>query len=149
MSHQRFFHCFVMCCILLSLVSCGKKETPEQRLERLRFNHEIIPVGTVTLHPEENPTLMVDLQIINQGTEVLSYLTVLVRVNGIGGEERLKQRVTLDLEDVRPGIGERRAAMVEGFVLAEDDEVFVELEPNLSAEDLRSLPEFADVAVTP
>ena len=92
---------------------------------------------------------MVDLQVINKGTEVLSYLTVLVCVDGIDGEKRLRQRVSLDLEGVRPGIGERRAAMVEGFVLAEDDVVFVELEPNLPADDLRSLPEFADVALDP
>ncbi len=90
---------------------------------------------------------MVDLQIINQGTEVLNQLTVLVRVLGSDGEERLRQRVTLDLDGVRPGIGERRAAMVEGFELNEDDEVSVELEPNLSADDLHSLPEFGEMIV--
>ena len=67
------------------LTSCGPDETPEQKLERLRYNHEIFPVGTTTLHDDEgNPTLLVDLNIANQGTEPLSNLTVLVRVRGAG-----------------------------------------------------------------
>lgn len=132
-----------VCCLL---IACGEKETPEQRLERLRSRHEIFPVGTTTIRGEDGmPTLLLDLQVANQGTEALSKLTVLVRVRGGDGAERLSQRVTLDLEGLRPGVGERRTARIPGFELAEDDQVFVEIEANLPADDLRGLPEFAEM----
>ncbi|MCU0304732.1 MAG: hypothetical protein MUC56_11815 [Thermoanaerobaculales bacterium] len=129
------------------LTGCGPEETPEQKLARLRYNHEIYPVGTTTLHDAAgNPTLLVDLNVANQGTEPLSRLTVLVRVRGAGGVERLAQRVTIPLEDLRPGIGRQQDVRIEGFALAEDDELTVELEPNLPPEVLHELPEWADVA---
>jgi len=129
------------------LTSCGPEETPEQRLERLRYNHVIYPVGTTTLHDEEgNPTLLVDLDIANQGTEPLSNLTVLIRVTGAGGVERLSQRVTVPLHDLRPGVGRQQDVRIPGFALEDDDEITVEIEKNLSPEELRGLPEFADVS---
>jgi hypothetical protein len=107
----------------------------------------IYPVGTTTLHDDEgNPTLLVDLDIANQGTEPLESLTVMVRVKGAGGVERLAERVTVPLEDLRPGIGRQQDVRIPGFGLEEDDEITVEIEPNLSPEVLRSLPEFADVS---
>lgn len=131
----------------VSLAACGPEETPEQRLERLRYNHEIYPVGTTTLYDDDgNPTLLVDLNVANQGTEPLSRLTVLVRVTDGLGNQRLAQRVTIPLEDLRPGIGRQQDVRIPGFGLAEDDQITVEIEPNLPAEELRSLPEWADVA---
>ena len=131
----------------ISLTACGPEETPEQRLERLRYKHEIYPVGTTTLHDDEgNPTLLVDLSVANQGTEPLNSLTVMVRVKGAGGVERLAERVTVPLDDLRPGIGRQQDVRIPGFALSEDDEITVEIEPNLSPEVLRSLPEFADVS---
>jgi hypothetical protein len=128
-------------------VACGPKETPEQRLERLRYNHEIYPVGTTTLHDDDGvPTLLVDLNIANQGTEPLTNLTVLVRVKGGLGNERLVQRVTVPLNDLRPGVGRQQDVRIAGFALEENDEITVEIEKNLTPEDLRTLPEFADVS---
>ena len=133
--------------VVIVLVGCGEKETPEQRVERLRYNHEIIPVATTTLFDAEGqPTLLVDLQVSNQGSEALSKLTVLVRVFDANGGERDSQRVTLDMSDVRPGVGARVSATLPGVELLEGEEVTVTLETNLSPEDLHSLPEFAEVA---
>ena len=82
---------------------CGEKVTPEQRLEQFRYNHEIFPVAAKTLYDAEGqPTLLVDLQVANQGGEALEHLTVLVQVFGSGGEEKSSQRVTLDLSGVQP-----------------------------------------------
>ena len=132
---------------VIVLVGCGEKETPEQRVERLRYNHEIIPVATTTLFDAEGlPTLLVDLQVSNQGSEALSKLTVLVRVFDAAGGERDSQQVTLDMSDVRPGVGARVSATLPGVELLEGEEVTVTLETNLSPEDLHSLPEFAEVA---
>ena len=129
------------------LNSCGPEETPEQRLERLRYNHEIYPVGTTTLHDDEgNPTLLVDLNVANQGTEPLTSLTVLVRVKDGFGNERLTQRVAVPLDDLRPGVGRQQDVRIPGYALGDNDEITVEIEKNLSAEDLRSLAEWADVS---
>lgn len=133
--------------VMITMVSaCGPKETPEQKLERLRLNHEIYPLGTNTVYDEDlNPTLLVDVQVTNQGVDKLNTLTVLVQVRGEGGLEKARERISLDLSNVRPGVGVQMAAVLPGVFLEETDEVTVELEANLSPEDLRSLPEFADI----
>ena len=129
------------------LLSCGDKETPEQRLARLRSRHEIIPAGIANITtPEGDPALLVDVQIVNQGTEPLDQLSVLVTVRGTDGQDKVSRRVTFDLTGVRPGIGERRAATLPGVVLGEDDEVFVELEGNLTDDQLHGLPEWSQVS---
>jgi len=131
-------------------LSCGPEETPEQRLARLRDAHEIIPVGYTTItDPDGTPRMIVDLQVTNQGGEPLEALTVLVRATGPDGVERLARRVTLDLEGLRPGVGERRSAVVPGFAGADDDEVLVEIEAGLAPDDLRTLPEWQEVATSP
>jgi len=129
------------------LPGCGEKETPEQRVERLRYNHEIYPVAAKTLYDAEGqPTLLVDLQVANQGTEALDKLTVLVRVFDPAGGEKDVRRVTLDMSGVRPGVGARVSATLPGVELLDEDEVTVELETNLPLEVLHELPEYAEVA---
>jgi hypothetical protein len=139
-----------VCFLLLGglvLPGCGEKETPEQRLERLRYNHEIYPVAAKTMYDAEGrPTLLIDLQVANQGTEALDKLTVLVRVLDQAGGEKDVRRVTLDMSGVRPGVGARVSATLPGVELLEGDEVTVELETNLPPEVLHELPEYAEVA---
>jgi hypothetical protein len=137
---KRFITLLAVTAIVLpTMLACGEKETPEQRLAHLRSRHEIFTDA------EGNTLLIVDVQIANQGTDPLSQLTVLVTVRGGDGSERLSQRATLDLEGVQPGVGVRRTAIIPGYQLAEDDEVIVEREANLSPAELRSLPEWSDV----
>ena len=129
------------------LSSCGEKETPEARLARLRARHEIIPAGAATVtSPDGTPTLVIDVQVFNKGTESLNQLTILVRVRSSDGTERVTQRATLDLTGVRPGVGERRTVVVPGVALAETDEISVELEANLPVEILHQLSEWSEVA---
>jgi len=137
----------LMLVTVVVLPGCGEKETPEQRVERLRYNHEIYPVAAKTLYDAEGqPTLLVDLQVANQGTEALDKLTVLVRVfDPVGGEKDVR-RVTLDMSGVRPGVGARVSATLPGVELLDEDEVTVELETNLPLEVLHELPEYAEVA---
>jgi hypothetical protein len=130
----------------LLLPACGPKPTPEQILAQARYNHEIIPVGANTIFNENGePTLLVDLQVTNKGGIPLRHLTVLVLVRGEGGLEKASRRVTLDLGEMRPGIGTRVSASVPGVALDETDEVTVELENDLPPDVLRGLPEFKDV----
>ena len=103
--------------------------------------------GEQTLHDAQGqPTLIVDVQVVNQGTEPLSNLTVLIRVLREDGTLKASERATLDMAGMRPGVGERRTLAVPGVELGDNDEVFLELEANLAADVLRQLPEFADVA---
>jgi len=133
--------------IAVGLVGCRKEVPPEQRLAQIRYNHEIFPVAAKTMYDAEgNPTLLVDLQVANQGGVPLSMLTVLVKVLDPKGKIKNAERVTLDLEGVRPGIGARVSASLPGVELLDEDEVTVELESNLSPEDLRQLPEFAEIS---
>jgi hypothetical protein len=129
------------------LISCGDEETPEQRIARLRSRHEIFPAGITTLTDGVGyPTLVVDVQVANQGTEPLNQLTVLIKVRGADGVDKHAERVVIDLEGIRPGTGERRTARVPGVGLAEDDEVYVEIEANLTDEDLHTLAEWSEAA---
>ncbi len=131
---------------MVLLPACGPKPTPEQILEKARYNHEIIPVGANTIFSEDGePTLLIDLQVTNKGGIVLEHLTVLVLVRGEGGVEKASRRVTLDLGDARPGIGTRVSASLPGIALDETDEVTVELEHDLPPDVLHGLPEFRDV----
>lgn len=129
------------------LVACGGKETPEQHLARLRDRFEITPVGYTTVHNPQTgePSLVIDLRVVNQGTEKLDHLTVLVRVLPKDGGEPITRRVTLDMSDVLPGVGVQLSTTVPGIAVAEGDEVQVEIERNLTPEELRSLPEYQDV----
>jgi hypothetical protein len=147
MTKQRAILLMVVILATITLASCGEKETPEQKVERLRYNHEIYPVAAKTLYDAEGqPTLLVDLQVANQGTEALAKLTVLVRVLDATGAEKDRRRVALDMTDVRPGIGARVSATLPGVELLEEDEVMVELETNLPPDVLHGLPEYAEVA---
>ena len=132
---------------VILLPGCGEEETPEQRIERIRYNHEIIPVAAKTLFDANGePTLLVDLQVTNKGGDVVEQLTVLVQVFGADGSKKDSQRVTLDLPGIRPGIGERVSASLPGVELLDEDEVRVELEANLPPDVLRGLPEFTEIA---
>jgi hypothetical protein len=137
----------VLAGIALTLLACGDRETPEQRLERLRGRFEITPLGYTTVHNPTTgePSLVVDLQVVNQGTEQLDHLTVLVRVIPRDGSAPITRRVTLDMSDVRPGVGVQLSSSVPGLEVAEGDEVQVEIERNLTPEELRTLPEYQDL----
>ena len=137
----------VMILMAVILSACGDKETPEQRVERIRYNHEIYPVATKTLFGAEGePMLLVDLQVANRGGDVIENLTVLIQVFGHEGAEKNSQRVTLDLSGIPRGTGMRVSATLPGVELLDDDEVRVELEHGLPPEVLHEFPEYAEVA---
>jgi hypothetical protein len=129
------------------IIGCGPKETPEQKLDRLRSRHDIRPISWTTVRPPEGePVTIVDFDLTNQGVEALPELTVLVKISGADGTLKIARRVTLDLEGVRPGVGVQTAASLPGVDTEEGDQISVVLELGLTPEDLRSLPEFAAVS---
>jgi hypothetical protein len=146
MSCRKVVFAIVLVVSALTVAGCGKRETPEEHLARLRSAHDIVPTGATTIFDREgNPRLVVDLRVTNQSAERLDHLTVTVRVEDADGTERLARPVTLDLSDTRPGVGVQLAAIIDGYQLADDDQVFVEILGNLTPEELRALPEFADL----
>ena len=76
----------------------------------------------------------------------LAHPLLVVQLYQYYGNERLVQRVTVPLNDLRPGVGRQQDVRIAGFALEENDEITVEIEKNLTPEDLRTLPEFADVS---
>ena len=137
---------FLLAFITFSLLACGPRETPEQHLSRIRRAHDIIPTGATTVENAEGmPRLVVDLRITNKSAEPLDHLTIRVRVENIDGQELLSTPVTLDLSNTRPGVGVQLAALIDDFQLGEQDQVMVEIEDGLTPEQLRALPEFADL----
>ena len=137
---------FLSILIALPLLACGPKETPEQHLARLRRAHDIIPTGAATVTDSQGmPRLVVDLRITNKSAEPLAHLTIRVRVEDMEGQELLSKPVTLDLSQARPGVGVQLAALIDDFSLDEQDQVMVEVEDGLTPEQLRALPEFADL----
>jgi len=131
---------------LVAVLGCGRREAPEERLDRLRLAHDLRPLGSTTVVRDGEPTLVVDLLVANQGAEALPGLTVLVRLRGADGVEKVGRRVTLDLSGLRPGMAQQVSTSLEGVTLGDRDEVTVELETRLPAEVLRSFPEYAAVA---
>ncbi len=137
---------FSLALVTLTLVACGPRGTPEQHLARLRRAHDIIPTGATTVEDAEGRSrLVVDLRITNKSAEPLAHLTIRVRVESIEGEELLSKPVTLDLSKSRRGVGVQLAAVIDDFRLNEQDQVMVEVEDGLTPEQLRALPEFADL----
>ena len=131
----------------LVVLGCGPRLTPEQLTRKLRLAHEIVPVGFTTIHDADGtPSLVVDLRVTNKGTEPLPHLTVLVELRKPDGTITASKRVTLDLTGARPGVGVQVAATLPGVEAGPEDQVTVELESGLSAEGIRSLPEYRDVA---
>ncbi len=127
------------------IIACGPDETPEQRLQRLRMNHEIVPLTAASSGEGEEAKLIVDMQVTNTGVDHLSKFTVLVRVIAEDGSERVAKRVCVDLSSIKPGIGTQVPVVIPGIELAETDEVRLEQENDLTPEELRTLPEFQDM----
>ncbi|MEN8165077.1 MAG: hypothetical protein ABFS37_13180 [Acidobacteriota bacterium] len=146
MRFQSLFRFFLVTFIALTFLACGPRETPEQHLARLRRAHDIIPTGATSVEDSEGRSrLVVDLRITNKSAEPLAHLTIRVRVESIEGEELLSTPITLDLSESRRGVGVQLAALIDDFRLNEQDQVMVEVEDGLTPEQLRALPEFADL----
>ncbi len=145
MTRFRVAHIILMLALATTL-ACGSRATPEQRVQKLRLDHEITPVGTNVIHNAEGkPTLVVDLRVVNKGADHLDNLTVRVTVRAPDGTEKLSRRVTLDLSGARPGVGVQLAATIPDVDVDPDDEVMVELESQVPPEVLRTFPEYREV----
>lgn len=128
----------------LIVASCGSKETPEERVTRLRLQYEVEPDGfQPRVTAEGIPELVLSLRVVNTGRESLDTLTLLVRVKGQSGEDREVRRFTLDTRGLRPGVSEQLSGVVRDVEFEAGDAILLEREVAPPTSELHLFPEYA------
>ncbi len=142
-SWRLFVTCAAAVVMVASATGCGKKETPFDRVTRLRQQYEVRPNAYQTRTAEDGtPELVLDLFVVNTGKEGLDTLTVLVRVVGEDGQEKAERRVSVDVAGLRTGVSEQLTAVVPGIAVDPGDSVFLEVE-NVPPDDaIEDYPEY-------
>jgi hypothetical protein len=127
------------------LLACGPKETPAQRVTRLRQQYRVEPNGfQPRTGPEGTPQLVLSLLVTNTGKPSLHHLTVMVRVENQEGKEIAAKPVTLDVSSLYPGVPEQLSAVVDGVEFEQGDSVLVELENAPTVSEQATYPEYSD-----
>lgn len=128
--------------VVLWVAGCGPKETHEQRINRLRRAHQVIPTAVQNRTTLEGSQLILDFTVVNTAREPLPVLTVKVIIVDANGEDRTTHLVSLETKDLRPGV----ASQVTGFLpdekLGEGESVRVEVEGQVPASQQEAYPEF-------
>ena len=131
--------------LVLAASACGPRETPAQRVERLRQQYDVQPNG---YQPREGadgkPELILDMLVRNTGQKGLEHLTLMVRVLAPGGKELQHKRFTIDVSKLVPGVTSQISAVVPDVEVKPGDSVTLELE-NAPPPEVRSqFPEFSE-----
>ena len=91
---------------LTLLTGCDqpRKETPRDRVTRLRLLHRV-SANWYEMKKERDgtPVLVLDLTVTNNGNESVSEVTMLLHVAAPDGKDRLVKPVTLDVSRIKPG----------------------------------------------
>ncbi|MGQ9835210.1 MAG: hypothetical protein ACUVRQ_04425 [Thermoanaerobaculaceae bacterium] len=121
---------------------CGPKETHEQRINRLRRAHQVIPTAVQNRTTAQGVQLILDFTVVNTAREPLPVLTVKVIIVDPHGQDRATHLVSLDTGGLRPGV----ASQVTGFIpdekLGEGESVRVEVEGQVPVSQQKAYPEF-------
>ncbi len=126
------------------VAGCGKEETAEERVTRVRLQYEVEPDGFQPRQGSDGtPELVLSLRVVNTGRESLDALTVLVRVVAPSGEERAVRRLTLDTRGLRPGVSEQLSGVLPGVEFREGDTVLLEREVDPPGPERHLYPEYA------
>ncbi len=137
--------CVTVAVLAVAAAACGPRETPEQRVDRLRQQYDVQPNGyQPRTGPDGRPELILDMLVRNTGQKGLKHLTLMVRVLGPGGKELQHERFTIDVADLVPGVTSQISAVVPGVEVKPGDSVTLELE-NAPPPEVRSqFPEFSE-----
>lgn len=126
-------------------LACGAKETPAQRITRLRQQYRVEPNGfQPRTGPEGTPQLVLSLLVTDTGKQSLRHLTVMVRIENQAGKEIAAKPVTLDVSSLYPGVPQQLSAIVDGVEFQPGDSVLVELENEPTAAERATYPEYSD-----
>ena len=131
--------------LTLTAAACGPRETPAQRVDRLRQQYDVQPNGyQPRTGADGRPELILDMLVRNTGRKGLKHLTLMVRVMGPGGKELQHKRFSIDVGDLVPGVTSQISAVVPGVEVKPGDGVTLELE-NAPPPEVRSqFPEFSE-----
>ncbi len=143
MTRRVVMTCMVAATALVAVTGCGRKETPFDRVTRVRQQYEVRPNAYQTRTAADGTSeLVLDLFVVNTGKERLDTLTFLVRVVGEDGQEKAEKRVSVDVSGLRTGVSEQLTAVVPGVVVDPGDSVFLEVE-NVPPDDaIGDYPEY-------
>ncbi len=127
---------------LLAVLACGPKETPTQRVTRLRLAHEVQPTAVQVRQRAEGPQLVLDFTVVNRGRESLPALTVKVVIVDASGKDRATHLVSLDTGQLQPGVASLVTGFINGEVLNPGEQVRVEVEGQVPGDRRAAYPEF-------
>lgn len=127
---------------VLALLACGGRETPEQRVTRLRLAHQVQPTAVQVRTTPQGPELLIDFTVVNTARQRLPTLTVKVVVVDGKGRDRASHLVSLKTADLQPGV----AGQVTGFIpqetLSPGEQVRVEVEAQVPVKERARYPEY-------
>jgi FtsP/CotA-like multicopper oxidase with cupredoxin domain len=133
--------------VALTACACGVRETPEQRVTRLRQQYEVKPTGFQPhAGPDGRPGLVIDMLVLDQGREGLKELTLVARLMSADGKERVAKPFTIDVSRLIPGVTSQVSAVVPDVELKSGETVTVELENEPPPAARSSYPEYRAVS---
>lgn len=128
--------------MFLALTGCGGKETPEQKVTRLRLAHQVQPTAVQVRTTPEGPELIIDFTVVNTAREGLPTLTVKVVLVDSRGRDRATHLVSLNTADLLPGVAGQVTGFIRGETLAPGEQVRVEVEAQVSVKERARYPEY-------
>lgn len=128
--------------VALWVAGCGPKETHEQRINRLRRAHQVVPTAVQNRTTAEGVQLVLDFTVVNTARESLPVLTVKVIIVDANGKDRATHLVSLDTGALRPGVASQVTAFIPDEQLGEGESVRVEVEGQVPVSQQEAYPEF-------
>lgn len=139
---NRMALCLSGALTVLALAGCGEKETPEQRVTRLRLAHQVQPTAVQVRNTPEGPQLLIDFTVVNTAREKLPTLTVKVVLVDTKGRDRATHLVSLNTSELLPGVAGLVTGFIPGETLAQGEQVRVEVEAQVPVKEQARYPEY-------
>ncbi|MBZ5590392.1 MAG: hypothetical protein LAO05_17720 [Acidobacteriia bacterium] len=158
---------FVPALALLAGCDQPRRETPRDRITRLRLLHRVSANWyEVKKERDGRPVLVLDLTITNDGSESLNEVTMRLHLSAEDGKDRLVVPVTLDVSRIKPGtlqIHPRESGKpprseakpgppghlvvgVPGVEVKPGEEITLEMQGQPSKEEMAKYPEYRGVS---
>lgn len=140
---KRIRECSIFFLVVLWAAGCGPKETHEQRINRLRRAHQVIPTAVQNRTTAQGDQLVLDFSVVNTAREPLPLLTVKVIVVDSKGQDRATHLLSLNTGGLRPGVASQVTGFIPNEKLEEGESVRVEVEGQVPSSQQATYPEFS------
>jgi hypothetical protein len=129
--------------VFLLLGGCAARETPEQRVNRIRQEYRIQPNGyQPRVAADGTPELTVSVLVVGEGRDSVPWLTLRVHVQDADGRDRASALMTLDTSKLVPGVMSQLTGVVRGLEVGSGEGVLVELEDEPPPPERSAYPEY-------